>query len=237
MKGRRKFWVRSIVSDQHTGIAPLNITTLKWDYPGLMGTLSVYHGTLAPGQTPHEIHMHPAEEIEVLLSGAMEVITPDQTVQIGPGSYHYMPPWYPHTIRSVGVEPATFVILKWLPSMPDGTIVTSKPAIFDAANLAPLALRPGIQSQSAGVPLTLANGSRLEVVAVAWPEPSGIPLHSHPYDTLAVLLSGRWADQCYDALSPAVAYFPLGVPHSLSPVSDGQSLALSFNFYPPPTVL
>ncbi len=95
-------------------------------------------------------------------------------------------------------------------------LAPTQSAIFEASNLAPWELRPGIQIQSVGTPLTLANGSQLDVIAVAWPELSGSRLHTDPYDALTVVLSGRWAGPCYDTLAPSVVYFPRGVPHGFS---------------------
>nr|WP_319565520.1 cupin domain-containing protein [uncultured Rhodoferax sp.] len=233
MTGQRKFWVRSVTMGQDTGADALGMTALIRDYPGLMGSLSVYYGTLSPGQMPHELHIHSEEEIEVLLSGELEVISPDKTMRIGPGSYHYQPPGLPHTIRSVGVDAATFFLLRWSPSVPDAALALSKPVIFDAASMAPWELRSGIQIQPVGTVVALANGSRLEVIAVAWPEHSGSRPHTDPYDALTILLRGRWAGQCYDSRAPSVVYFPRGVPHGYSPVSGGPSLALCFKFYPP----
>lgn len=234
MTEQRKFWIRSIASPtQTTANTGLQMTPLVRNYAALMGSLAAYHGSLAGGELAHPLHAHDEEEIEVLLTGALEVITPERTVRIGPGSYHYHPPGVLHTIRSVGPEPATFFLLRWRSWGANAARAVFQPDVFDAATLASWVTKPGAQVQPVGTTLELVNGCRLETVAVSLPENSKGRLHTDPYDSLTVLLTGSWVGQCFEARAPALIFYPHAVPHGFSTPSGGPSLALCFKFYPP----
>lgn len=231
MTGRRNFWVRSVPPNLDASPSGWSIVPLMRDYPGVMGRLSVYYSTLEPGRVPHEIHAHPEEEIEVLISGALEVINPDRTVRIGPGSFHFQPPGQPHTIQAVGDEPAKFFLLRWSAWSSEDSDATTAPLLFDAESLAPWEDRPGLQRQQLCAPLTLANGTRLFIFAVYWPEQTGYRVHTDPFDAVITLLKGRLAGFGPDTPAPAVICFPAGAPHGAKPVEDGPSLAIYFQFY------
>lgn len=232
MMEQRHFWARSIPPRQDLDGTGWTIKPLIRESPGFMGSLSIYYSTLAPGVIPHDIHQHPQEEIEVLLSGELEVVTPGQSTRIGPGSFHYQPAGHPHTIRGVGDESARFILMRWRPSPPEGTVTPSGSLVFDAATMAPWGQRPGIQQQQLSPPLTLANGTRLIVYANHWPAQTGYPVHADPFDVLAILLRGRLSGIAHDTRAPAVIFYPAGVAHGVAPVEDGPSLALYFQFYP-----
>lgn len=234
MMEQRHFWARSIPPRQDLDGTGWTIKPLIWDSPGFMGSLSIYYSTLAPGVIPHDIHQHPQEEIEVVLSGEIEVVMPEQTTRIGPGSFHYQPAGHPHTIRGSGDEPASFVLIRWQPATPEGAIAPSEGLVYDATTLSPWEQRPGGQEQQLCPPLTLANGTRLVIYARSWTSQDGCVVHTDPFDSLVVLLHGRICGLGHDTRAPAVIYFSAGTPHVVKPVEDGDTtLTLYFEFYPP----
>lgn len=233
MTKRRNFWVRSIGPVEGRVAEGWAVTPLVRDYPGVMGRLTVYASTLEPGVVPHEIHHHPEEEIELLLRGELELITPDGTVRLGPGSFHFQPSGAPHTIRSVGTEPALFLVMKWLAADAGESGELSGRVVVDGSGLGPWEARPGIQRQQLAGPLTLANGTQLFVYAAHWPEQTGYRVHTDPFDVLIALAEGRLAGFGHDSKAPAAIYYPVGAAHGVRPVDDGPSLAFYFQFYPP----
>lgn len=232
MTKRRKFWVRSVGPIRGQVAEGWTITPLVRDYPGLMGSLTVYASTLEPGVMPHAMHSHPEEEIELLLRGELELITPEQTFRLGPGSLHFQPAGASHTMRSVGSEPALFLVLKWSAEGDIGAAEPSGRAVFDGTTLAQWEERPGIQRQPLGGPLTLANGTQLVVYAAHWRAQSGCRLHVDPHDSLVVLAAGRWAGFGHDTEAPAVVYYPAGAAHGVRAVDAEPTLAFYLQFYP-----
>jgi quercetin dioxygenase-like cupin family protein len=95
-------------------------------YPMLRGStanlrhLGCHVSALATGRTPHPPHTHEEEELLLLLSGAADLILPDQPSADGghrwrlePGQFVYYPAHFPHTLEAVSEEPANYLMFKW----------------------------------------------------------------------------------------------------------------------------
>jgi|GEM_PF-395371 len=75
---------------------------------------------LSPGNTPHEIHSHPEEELLIMLSGELEIVLQDRMCEhkvirerINPGTLVFYQASQPHTIVNAGKDPATYLMFKW----------------------------------------------------------------------------------------------------------------------------
>jgi XRE family transcriptional regulator, regulator of sulfur utilization len=69
--------------------------------------------TLNPGETPHEPHKHPDEELIIVKEGAVESLVNGQLKRVGPGSVIFQASNQLHSIRNVGQTPATYHVIKW----------------------------------------------------------------------------------------------------------------------------
>jgi XRE family transcriptional regulator, regulator of sulfur utilization len=69
--------------------------------------------TLNPGQSPHEPHQHPDEEIIIIKEGTVESLVNGQLKRVGPGSVIFQAANQLHSIRNVGNTPATYHVFKW----------------------------------------------------------------------------------------------------------------------------
>lgn len=69
--------------------------------------------TLNPGQTPHEPHKHPDEEIIIIKEGTVESLVNGQLKRVGPGSVIFQAANQLHSIKNVGNTPATYHVFKW----------------------------------------------------------------------------------------------------------------------------
>lgn len=75
------------------------------------GPLSVMHVVSAPGgATPLHVHHHEAEAF-YLLEGEMTYQAGDEVVELGSGSFVYLPKAVPHRFRIRGNKPAVFLAL------------------------------------------------------------------------------------------------------------------------------
>lgn len=75
--------------------------------------LEIHITTLAPGETPHPPHQHPAEELLVIKEGTVESLVNGQLQRVGPGSVIFQASNQMHTIRNVGDAPATYHVIQW----------------------------------------------------------------------------------------------------------------------------
>jgi len=75
--------------------------------------LELHITTLNPGQTPHEPHRHPDEEVLIVQQGTVETLLGDRTQRVGPGSVIFQAANQLHGIRNVGEVPAVYHVIKW----------------------------------------------------------------------------------------------------------------------------
>ncbi len=69
--------------------------------------------TLNRGETSHEPHIHPDEEIMVVKEGTVEALVAGEWKRLGPGSVIFQASCVEHTIRNAGATPATYHVFKW----------------------------------------------------------------------------------------------------------------------------
>jgi len=69
--------------------------------------------TLNRGETSHEPHIHPDEEIMVVKEGVVEALVAGEWKRLGPGSVIFQASCVEHTIRNAGETPATYHVFKW----------------------------------------------------------------------------------------------------------------------------
>jgi hypothetical protein len=107
---KRPFWVRSATPEGATPLdSGLAARTLMWQYPGCMGALSVFHLTLTEGYSPHDLHVHPFEQMVVVLSGRLDLRSSEGDHPLGPRSAFRVPVDVPAVWRLPGAEPSARV--------------------------------------------------------------------------------------------------------------------------------
>ena len=83
-------------------------------------SMSCHVSVLGPGHSPHPPHVHPEEEILVVLDGEAEAVIaagPDdarpRVERLPSGGFAYYPVGQHHTIRNASARPVTYLMLKW----------------------------------------------------------------------------------------------------------------------------
>ena len=71
--------------------------------------------TLNPGQSPHPGHHHPEEEVLVVKEGTLEAVQNGVTNHAGPGAVIFQASNEYHSLRNIGVTPATYYVIKIIP--------------------------------------------------------------------------------------------------------------------------
>jgi len=78
--------------------------------------------TLNAGQSPHEPHQHPNEEMIILKEGEVEAWVNGAWVPVATGGMMFFASNVPHTVRNVSERPATYYVVNWsTPGMKKGT--------------------------------------------------------------------------------------------------------------------
>jgi XRE family transcriptional regulator, regulator of sulfur utilization len=75
--------------------------------------LEIHITTLMPGETPHPLHQHPAEELLIVKEGTVESLVNGQLQRVGPGSIVFQASNQMHSLRNVGDTPATYHVIQW----------------------------------------------------------------------------------------------------------------------------
>jgi quercetin dioxygenase-like cupin family protein len=75
--------------------------------------LELHVTTLQPGQSPHEPHQHPHEEVIIIREGTVETLLGERTRRVGPGSVIFQASNQLHGIRNVGDVPAVYHVISW----------------------------------------------------------------------------------------------------------------------------
>jgi len=77
--------------------------------------------TLNAGQSPHEPHQHPNEEMIILKEGEVEAWVNGEWVRVPTGGMMFFASNVPHTVRNVSDRPATYYVVNWsTPGMKKG---------------------------------------------------------------------------------------------------------------------
>jgi XRE family transcriptional regulator, regulator of sulfur utilization len=69
--------------------------------------------TLDPGQSPHEPHRHPDEEMILIKEGTLEITLNDRKERVNAGSVVFVAPNDLHGWSNVGTGRAHYFVLRW----------------------------------------------------------------------------------------------------------------------------
>jgi mannose-6-phosphate isomerase-like protein (cupin superfamily) len=98
--------------------------------------LTVHSSVLSPGCSPHLPHVHPEEEILLVLDGEAVCVIPNSAEQNDPrtevlrrGEFIYYPAYQYHTIRNASARPITYLMMKWRGPLEFSTSQWSVPSL------------------------------------------------------------------------------------------------------------
>lgn len=75
--------------------------------------LELHVTTLNPGQSPHQPHRHPNEEMIILRQGTVETLSIGKWKRVGPGSVIFNASNQLHGLKNVGQNPAIYHVINW----------------------------------------------------------------------------------------------------------------------------
>jgi len=89
--------------------------------------LEVHVTTLNPGQSPHQPHRHPDEELIIVQQGTVETLSNGEWKRVGPGSVIFNGSNQLHGFKNVGTGPAVYHVVKFVSSATPEPLPEAKP--------------------------------------------------------------------------------------------------------------
>ena len=74
-------------------------------------SVEVHETTLSPGGAPHPPHRHPHSEMWLIREGTVDITVNNATTRLGPGSVGFVRSNDEHSIKNVGLTPATYFVV------------------------------------------------------------------------------------------------------------------------------
>lgn len=75
--------------------------------------LELHVTTLNPGQSPHQPHRHPNEEMIIIRQGTVETLSNGEWKRVGAGSVIFNASNQLHGLKNVGHDPAIYHVINW----------------------------------------------------------------------------------------------------------------------------
>jgi quercetin dioxygenase-like cupin family protein len=198
-----------------------------------MADLSAHASVLNPGRTPHPPHIHPEEEILVMLAGEASLVMVDgareRTHRLRPGSFVYYPTGQYHTIRNDSGAPAAYLMFKWQGEAtgeeePLGTTIVDFAAELAKADRAPYATRRLLDHPTRYLSTLHAHVTSLQPGA-------GYPPHADAYDVAILVLEGTVETLGSRAGPMSVIFYAAGEPHGMHNPGPSEARYLVFEFH------
>jgi quercetin dioxygenase-like cupin family protein len=198
--------------------------------------MSCHISVLSAGHHPHPPHIHPEEELLVVLDGEVEVELADDPRGAGsrrhglrPGMFSYYPTTQHHTIHNAGTSPATYLMFKWRGGIADmGEPLPASIFEYDRAGLPPgprpMQMRLLFQQATSCLGKLHAHLTTLQPGA-------GYEAHADAYDVAIILLSGE-VETIGERVRPlGLIFYSAGELHGMKNVGTTPAVYLVFEFH------
>src|SRR5690606_38599792 len=89
------------------------VSAVRVVHPSNPKAPSIHHSIVMLYVPPHAeiaLHSHETEETYVVIQGTGTMLRNGGDVEVGPGTFIYMPPWCDHGIRNTGTEMLTVLL-------------------------------------------------------------------------------------------------------------------------------
>jgi len=199
-------------------------------------TMSCHVSVLAPGHSPHPPHVHPEEEILVVLDGEAEVMIaarPDDTrprvERLTPGGFAYYPVGQHHTIRNASARPVTYLMLKW-----QGPPSRARARLGTEIHLADL--RPADDGRGFAPALVVEGPTqwlgKLQAHVTRLAPQAGYEPHADQHDVAVLVFAGEIETLGARLRAHDVAYSSAGELHGIRNPGAVPAVYLVFEFHP-----
>jgi quercetin dioxygenase-like cupin family protein len=206
-----------------------------------LGEMSCHISVLSAGHHPHPPHIHPEEELLIVLDGEVEVELADDPRGAGshrhglkPGMFSYYPTTQHHTIHNVGANPATYLMFKWRSGIADmGEPLPASIFEYDRAGLPP---GPRPMQQKLLLQQATHCLGKLHAHLTTLQPGAGYEAHADAYDVAIILLSGE-VETIGERVRPlGLIFYSAGELHGMKNVGTTPAVYLVFEFHSPALV-
>jgi len=204
--------------------------------------MSCHISVLSPGHHPHPPHIHPEEEVLIVLDGEVEIELADdpsgagsRRLRLRRGMLSYYPPTQHHTIHNASAGPTTYLMFKWQAGTADmGPPLQASVFEYDIP-AATQDAKPKMQTllfQQATHCLGKLHAHLTTLQPGAGYEP-----HVDAYDVAIVLLSGE-VETIGERVTPlGIVYYSAGELHGMRNAGSTPATYLVFEFHSPAAIV
>jgi mannose-6-phosphate isomerase-like protein (cupin superfamily) len=198
--------------------------------------LTCHASVLTHEQCPHPPHRHDEDEILIVLSGEVDIEVPDvngdapnNRLRLSAGHFAYYPAQFAHTLRTVSIEPANYLMLKWQGGR--GAQAPLAFGRFDAlARVAPPSSDKGFRAQLLFEGPT-ASLKKLHSHASMLSPGAGYEAHVDAHDVAIVVLEGE-VETLGERVKPfGVIFHPAGESHGMTNPGPTPARYVVFEFH------
>ena len=208
--------------------------------------MECHASVLSPGHRPHEPHLHPEEEVLVVIDGRaeLELVGDGGRLERHPvekGSFAYYPLGQAHTIENVSDEPVVYLMFKWSGGKANldssGIDVDGSSLLSTAVYEEPVRVTETTQGRDPGFTAThlfkgpTAHLTALQCHASRLDAGAGYEAHIDAYDVGIVLLEGALETLDSRVEAPAVIFYSAGEPHGMRNAGESPASYLVFEFH------
>jgi quercetin dioxygenase-like cupin family protein len=198
--------------------------------------MSCHMSVLSPGHHPHPPHIHPEEELLVVLDGEVEVELADDPRGTGsnrhslkPGMFSYYPNTQHHTIHNVGAAPASYLMFKWR----GGTAEMGQPLPASIFEYERAGMPPGARPMQTKLLFQQATHclGKLHAHLTTLQPGAGYDAHADAYDVAIILLSGE-VETVGERVKPlGLIFYSAGELHGMKNIGTTPAVYLVFEFH------
>ncbi len=203
---------------------------------GALQEMACHVSVLSPGHSPHPPHIHPEEEVLILLDGEAEIVFADdpqgtnaRIERLRPGSFTYYPTDQHHTIRNASAAPITYLMFKWLAAATGVAQPLGASVFHYGAIAAPEDLKT--KQYSLIFQQATAQLSKLHAHFTIMPPGAGYEPHSDKYDVAILVLSGKVETLGQTVEPHGLIYYSAGTQHGMNNVGSTPARYLVFEFH------
>jgi quercetin dioxygenase-like cupin family protein len=202
----------------------------------ILDLMGIHASILDPGCSPHLPHIHPEEELLMVLDGEAEIVLADDPagtnmrVELGrPGKIFYYPPHQHHTIRNSASRPVTYLMLKWRAGLSAALDQLGTSIFVYGAGMMPderKGYKTGIIFQQ---PTAYLN--KLHAHLTTMLPGSGYEPHVDAYDVAILILSGKLETLGQVVEPHSVIFYSAGESHGMKNIGQEPARYLVFEFH------
>jgi oxalate decarboxylase/phosphoglucose isomerase-like protein (cupin superfamily) len=202
----------------------------------IVADMACHVSVLEPGHSPHPPHIHPEEELLIVLDGEGTLMVGDSDDEAAceahpapAGTIAYYPAFQYHTIRNRGDRPVTYLMLKWR----DGEIETAEHTGATIFSVRDDLARASTQAFDAQQSLERTTDwlSKVHCHTSVLEPGGGYEPHVDAHDVAIIMMDGVIEANGQQVEPHGIVYHPAGQPHGIHNPGNQPARYVVFEFH------